>query len=196
MDMISNKKAIIIGLVLMGAYYGLFYNSGKSYKQQIIQSEQKIKTTKRQIAELEKSEEDAKRYKKLLGEFEDKLVSISKYIPEKLTDYQLMSFLSSRAKEAGAKVLSTSSAKESTVEESEDSFYQSINVELQISASFKQLMIFLSNLSKADKIVSLKRMSLKLNNSNSSDGLGANLVFNGLFTGYKYLQTSKEVIKE
>jgi len=68
--------------------------------------------------------------------------------------------------------------------------YEEVKVRVQFKATFSQLLLFLSFITRTDKIIVLK--DAKLNKSDENGITGAAVInFSGAFVGYRYKKASK-----
>ncbi|MCB0356043.1 MAG: type 4a pilus biogenesis protein PilO [Bdellovibrionales bacterium] len=175
------KQALAGSVGLAFLYYLLMYNDGSSLEKAIKNTKQNIQTQQIELRKFEKAEEDAKRFKAALAEEGPKFESIIKYMPAELSEFEVMEILSSEVKAAGGRVKSTNATK---VTSNSKDIYETIGVDLTLEITYSQLLLFLSYLTKTDKIVSLKEASI---NTNRQEVDGETLVsFFGHFEAYKY----------
>ena len=128
-----------------------------------------------------KAEEDAKKYKEALEQEGPKFEAIVKYMPTELSEFEVMEVLSTEVKAAGGRVKSTNAK---ALPQNDKDLYHTIGVDLTLEITYSQLLLFLSYLTKTDKIITLKQVTMsKRDKEIEGESL---LSFSGQFEAYKY----------
>lgn len=174
-------RAVILSFILMGVYYLIAFDDGGKLRAQLdqatsrnneVQSEiDKTDKELKEIAELKLAQEkDVNRLNLLLG-----------FIPERLTKIELMRMLSNESKAVGANILGIT---DSGISMDKSEFYDEIAVEVTLSGSFSQLMLFISNLTRLKQIVTLSELAFTVTGISDT---GVILNMTTKVRGYKYV---------
>jgi Tfp pilus assembly protein PilO len=194
-------KAIIGGLVLAAIYYFAIYNNGAAIEESINTTQTQITAQEQELTTIKKAIADAERYqmaKKTLGQ---ELDVVLKAIPVELSAIDLMRTLSNEAKSIGVSILSINAQQNSGYSSAPTTgpkpFFEPVGVTVNLEGSYNQLMLFLSNLTKTDRIITVGSMNLQIRDSTGSlDGKGATVLkMNGEFKAYRYLPSEKKEAK-
>ncbi|MGZ3803280.1 MAG: type 4a pilus biogenesis protein PilO, partial [Pseudobdellovibrionaceae bacterium] len=104
LSLMSNGKAIILGLILGASYYFTFYDDGSALTQQ-------IGAVNGQLAEAEKKKKDTEstlkeeaRMKEAIGKLSEQYAFIAKKLPSELKSSEMIRGIDSVAKMAGVSV--------------------------------------------------------------------------------------------
>lgn len=177
-------RMVIFSLVLCGLYYLVGYDGGatqraaiESYSAQLTELQQKALKIDKEIEEIRAlkaaQEKDAERLNVLLG-----------FIPEKLSNFEMMRTLSNEAKAVGANINSIRDSGPASGKPGE--FYEEIGVDINLEGSFAQLLLFLSNLTRLNQIVTLNTLEIK-----GAGAVDAPLNMTAQIRGYRYVANKK-----
>lgn len=156
---ISLSRAFLMGLVLATFYYFLMYDNGSTQTQAIEQGKAQIGTLQTQLAEYQQKLDSAAVYKKTAAEVGSTISKLLSLIPEKFGMSDLMKIVSNEAKVAGSSLMKidpVATAISTVAPEFEE---LTLNVDLQ--GSFLQHMVFLSNLTKIQQILIIRKMDFQ-----------------------------------
>lgn len=184
-------KAALVGGVVALLYYMVLYDDGSSKEQGIQTMSSQLVKVKTELSQIDKTLSDASRFEKLakdMGEEVDKVIS---YLPINFSATDMMKMLSTEAKASGSNIVrvrANSMARPGS-HRSGEKFYEELKVSVELEGTYSQLLLFLSFLTRVDKIITMD--SLTMTSSSSKDG--ANLLkFGGDFVGYRYLEQGKK----
>jgi Tfp pilus assembly protein PilO len=189
-------KAIMIGVGLAIVYFFMMYDDGTSIKTNTDTVQAEVTKLEQELSTIKKAIADAERYqvaKKSLGE---ELDVVLKAIPEQLSNVDLMRVLSNHAKEVGVSILSINQTGASLPPQQPGApkpFFEPVAVSVSLEGPYNQLMLFLSNLTKTDRIITISILNLQLRDGNSAEGRGGPTLLRmiGEFKAYRYMP-SKE----
>ncbi len=189
---LSRGQAFVGSAILALLYYMFMYNNGANLQKNIAALKKQTTDLQQEIKKYEKAKEDAKAYKLALDEEGPKFAAIVKFLPEELSEFQVMEILSTEAKAVGARVKGTTS---SPTKASKDDIYHTISVNMQLELTYTQLLLFLSYITKVDRVISLKSFTISRRNA-ELDG-EALLDVKADFLAYRYNPESdkSEVLK-
>ena len=180
---LSIKKCLVIGVVVGGAYYLGPYDDGSEEVRLTRRANENLVQAQAELNSINRVLKQAQTYRETAEELGEQLEAALRYLPEKLTPADLMKLLSTEAKAAGANIVRVQDG--GTQSGSEEDFYKQIVVETELEGSFAQMMLFLSYLTRIDRIISLKTLTMSSKDSGASTG-EKQVKFTGLFVGYKY----------
>ena len=185
----TEGRAVFAGIVIAGLYYMLLFDGGDAYKKQIVTHNQAIKKNEKLIVELKKTVEVVKRYEKKKKELGDRFNEIVKYIPEKYSVVDQMKIISAQAKSAGISINKISEGGKGR----RFNFYEEVPVSVDLSGSYSQLILFLSYLTKIDKILVLKNMKMTSSGVSKKGDFNdvPKISFAGNFIGYRTVSDDK-----
>lgn len=155
MSRLSTGRALMLGLILGAFYYFLVFDSGYNLKNQISEGQARIEELKHQIEDNQKKLDRAMVYKKTAAEVGSTINKLLSLIPEKFGMPDLMRIVSNEAKVAGSSLADIKP--EETRVSSFAKEFEEISVSVDLTGSFLQHMIFLSNLTKINSILVTKR---------------------------------------
>jgi len=181
----SLAQAAVIGFALVGFYWAIIYNDGKAIQAQISSVEVQIRNNIKEKMEIENSIVEAKKFSIEVDQWGEKMKKIFEYVPEKLNTLDLMKVVSNEAKASGTNIVNIESR--GSIKD-DDKAYEEISVTVGLTGSYSQLLLFLSNLTKVDKIITLKEISIASSGGNIKGY--KNLNFKGILSGYRYVGLS------
>ena len=182
-DRIKSMKVVnaaLIGLVLSGVYYLSFFDSGKQMKAQVAQVDRELSSLKQEIVDLEEAFIDAERLHQVAAELGASINKVLKYIPEKLTDSEVVKNLSTSARAVGAKIVGIRSKSQSTRQDND--FYDELPVVVELVGTYGQIMSFLSRLTQVERIYTVRDMVFSVQRQTDD----AEVKFTTTVVGYKY----------
>ena len=188
LQQLTYSKVLLLGLLIAGLYYAIGYDNGKNLKNSAEQMKVQIKEKAAEIKDLELQAERIINMKKMMGVLGEDLENFLAYIPEKMSITDLMKIISTEAESAGVNVNRMGefrSPSPSRVLE-KGQFYEELAVELNLQGTYAQLLLFLSYLTKLDKILSVSQLSME-SNAQQGDRESPIISFNCVILGYRYL---------
>lgn len=182
-NQISLGRAIIIGLVLATFYYYLGYNDGSVLTAQIASNKERSVAIQKEIKDEEVKIERINQYKKTTEALGESFNTFLAYIPEKLRNTDLMKIVSTEAKAAGANIARVSEQGAGA----RGDFYEEVKVSVELDATFQQLMLFMSFLTKVDQIITISKLSISNLSNSLFDAESSQLQITAELRGYRYL---------
>ncbi|MCB0350937.1 MAG: type 4a pilus biogenesis protein PilO [Bdellovibrionales bacterium] len=186
-------KALLIGIAIAGTYWLSMYDDGVVKETQIKTIEAEITEQVKEIESINKAIADAERFQQKMNELGAEMERVLLAMPAQLTGLDLMSIISNEAKSVGAEINRINSSDKPNGQNSasdQSTFYEPVLVEVDIAGTYNQMMLFLSNLTRLDKIITTQRIELKLSPDSSPMSPKINMKANLL--AYRYLPKSKE----
>ncbi len=151
-------RALLVGVVVAAFYYFLVFDSGANLIQAQAQSAARITELSAQIDRDQQKLDAAAVYKKTAAEVGSTINKLLSLIPEQFGMADLMRIVSEEAKVAGSS-LATIEPKTTSVSAIAKEF-EEVVVSVDLSGSFIQHMVFLSNLTKINQILIVRKLTL------------------------------------
>lgn len=152
---ISLGRAVIIGLVLAAFYYYLIFDSGMTQITAINEGKNRVVTLQAQLVEQQRKLDSAAVYKKTAAEVGSTINKLLSLIPEKFGMSDLMKIASNEHKVAGSSLVKIEPRATRISPVAPEFEELSLGIELQ--GSFLQHMVFLSNLTKINQILIVRK---------------------------------------
>jgi Tfp pilus assembly protein PilO len=181
----------MVGFALMAMYYLIGYDSGAKLTAQIATKTAEVKDYNQKIAEENKRIEQIEQFKKAAAVMGDNFQTFLTYIPSKLNVFELMKTISSEAKSANLQIRRLQPG--GFAAEKSATFYEQIGIDADLVGTFQQLMLFLSVLTKVDRILTVKSISLVPEmSSRTKDNDSPNLHMGIEVIGYRFISEVKK----
>ena len=146
----STAQVIVIGIFLTGIYYFFLYNNGDKLKQEIQNVNTQIQTAESNITKSEKEYKDLQLFKEEIEQQEEFVKAFIDFIPSSLTFTDISVLVIKQARLAGINI---NSKKDIQFQRFKDTDYEFLNMKLEITGSFSQLMFFLSKLTEEKRVL-------------------------------------------
>jgi type IV pilus assembly protein PilO len=187
-------KSLLIGLALGAGYYFMMYNDGSAIEAQIGTVQQQIAAAESEVASVRKAIEDAERYQQTMSTLGSEMERVQKAMPSKLNTTDLMKVISTEAKAVGAEInqLSANEGYQTGSPETEERYYDEVPVQVEITGTYGQVMLFLSNLTKLDKIVTAKKLELTILQGGVTKNRVPSISLKSTLQAYKYVSVVKK----
>lgn len=192
LQQLSISKAIMIGIALAGVYFFAIYDSGSRLETQISTKQAETTKAQQELTAIKKAIADAERFQKTKETLGQELDLVLKAIPVELTPLEFMRIVSNEAKVVGASILSLTQGRENRTaapvgKDQEKPFFEPVSVNIGLEGTYNQLMMFLSNLTKVDKIVTVSNLKLQLKTDTADSTAPSLLKLEGELKAYRYL---------
>lgn len=189
-------QALIISVVIAGLYWVAMFDDGSLKENQIKQLRQEIGINQRKLENIKRAVEDAERYKAAAAALGKKMDRIYAAIPSDLSEIQVMKLLSKEAKTVGLNIADIQVGRDNFGVKS-DQFVTYIRVNVELVGTFSQLLLYMSNLTKVDKVLKAKDFTFAVSDNNSSQDTTSSdgnplLKYSANFYAYKYIPDEKE----
>ncbi|OFZ19044.1 MAG: hypothetical protein A2Z20_09865 [Bdellovibrionales bacterium RBG_16_40_8] len=191
-------RAFIIGLVIGATYYSAYYDGGSKLEQQISAVNDEILQSKNEIESVKKAIADAERYEKTMSNREVEMQKVLQAIPEKLDANDMMRTISVEAKGVGVEIngLVSRPSTRSQQNDSGKSFYEEVPIDIDLTGTYGQIMLFLSNMTRMDKIITASKMTFAVSAKGGqpqSVSVVPNINLKATLVAYRY---SHEITKD
>jgi Tfp pilus assembly protein PilO len=174
-------KALMISAAMAGLYRLTFYDTGATLEAQIQGASQNLTSMRERTVKADKELVEIKVLQEAQEKDAERLNQLLAYIPEKLTKIQLLQTISNEAKTVG---VSLNRLQDTATPANKNEFYEQIGVEVELGGNFAQFMLFLSNLTRLNQIVTLETLALKTTSGSESESMSMNAVIRG----YRYVE--------
>jgi Tfp pilus assembly protein PilO len=189
---LTHGMALLISLALAAVYYFSMYDGGESREQQIQNINSEITRAQTDIERMNKAIKDAQVYRDLSAKLGDELNLVVSALPAEYNTVELMKVLSTEAKGSGLSILSLNGqSSTASTSDKKDIFYEPVVVSAAFEGTFNQVVQFLSNLTKVNRIILLKQVQLNVKGQVNSTTISPILTLNATFEAYRYLQVAK-----
>ena len=180
------SKVIVGGLIALGAYWGLYYDNGEKLETEIQQLTARLTESERQLRETKEAMADAERFEKLVRQNEIQFEKVMEYLPQDTNSNELTRLVNQVSQLSGARVKATQPM---SVAERKD-FYEMTRIKVDLQGSFAQVVLFLSSLSKVQKLLTFDSLEIKTLEEGSVVGEGETppVTLEATMVGYRYLK--------
>ena len=178
------SKVIVGGLIVAGAYWGLYYDDGTNLETAIKALQGKYAESERQLRETKEAMADAEKFEKAVRQNEVQFEKVLEYLPQDINANELTRLVNQQAQLSGPRVQSTKAT--DTIERKD--FYEMARLEFALHGSFSQVVLFMSSLSKIQRLLTFDKLKLKLHQATGTDVPIVEL--SGLLVGYRYVKDS------
>lgn len=190
---ITMARALMIGLILAAFYYFLVFDSGTAQLNAIHNAQSQIQSLQTQMQENQKKLDRAEVYKKSAAEVGGTIKKLVSLIPEQFGMSDLMRIVSNEAKVAGSSLATI--APVGTKISSVASEFEELTVTIELNGSFLQHMVFLSNLTKMQQILIIRKYSMEHMKDGRADE-APTVKLNAEIVAYRYRGDQSQKPKE
>jgi Tfp pilus assembly protein PilO len=182
-------RAVIIGFIVAGIYYFIFFDKGYVQQQSIDGLKTQRVELENQLRQAEAKVARAIVYKRSRDELGGTLGKLLSTIPENFGLDDLMKIVSNEAKVAGSNLVNITRRPE--VAPPPKSEFQELEVEVELIGSYNQHMIFLSNLTKVNQILTIRKLNMDVVGTPSPNEQPATKM-NATIVAYRYIRNATE----
>ena len=176
------SKVIVGGLIAAGVYWGLYYDDGAALADSIRSLSTQYTESERQLRETKEAMADAEKFEKAVRQNEVQFEKVLEYLPQDINTNEMTRLVNQQAQLAGPRVVSTKAI--DTIERK--SFYEMTRLDFALSGSFSQVVLFLSSLSKIQRLLTFDKLKIKVNAGRPDEIPQVELA--GILVGYRYLK--------
>jgi type IV pilus assembly protein PilO len=186
-------KSILIGIALAAGYYFALYDDGSSLEKQIALAKVEVKKSKDEVANVRTAIEDAERFQQTMSVLGAEMDKVLKAIPAQLTSIELMKIISNEAKTVGAEINQLMSPQNFRNDSDKTvKFYEPVPIDVDLTGTYNQIMLFLSNLTKLDKIITTNQMSFNIKSGGATAGSSPIVTWKASLQAYRYISPTPE----
>ncbi len=178
------SKVVVGGLIAAGAYWGLYYDDGSLLETGIKSLESTYTESARQLAETKEAMADAEKFEKAVRQNEVQFDKVLEYLPQEINANELTRLVNQQAQLSGPRVQTTKALE---LIERKD-FYEMTRLDFSISGSFSQVVLFLSSLSKIQRLLTFDKIKIKSSQASATELPVVEL--SGVLVGYRYVKDS------
>ena len=160
LNRLSMGQAILLGMVIAAFYYFLMFDNGATQKAAIAAAQQQIADLQKEVADNQAKLDRAAVFKKTAAEIGTTVNRLLGTIPEQFGISDLTKIVSNEARLAGSSLASITPGIPEISKVAKE--FEELSVKLDMSGSFMQHMVFLSNLTKIPQILIVRRFDFSL----------------------------------
>jgi Tfp pilus assembly protein PilO len=160
LNRLTMARAVMLGMVLGAFYYFMMFDGGLTQTSAINAAKGQVTALQRQITENQAKLDRAAVYKKTAAEIGTTINRLLGVIPEKFGISDLTKLVSNEARIAGSSLTNITPGVPEISHVAKE--FEELNVKLEMSGSFLQHMVFLSNLTKISQILIVRKFDLTL----------------------------------
>lgn len=188
---ISFVQALMASFVLGAFYYFIVYDDGLNLLNQIQQANVELQTEEKSSSTIEQGYKRATQYQELVGTMGPTFQGLMDYLPAKMSMADLMRSISNEAKASGVNIDQVREAGSAKAQEDQNLFYNTIAVGVDLSGTFTQHLLFLSNLTRLPQILMIDVLSMSA--GKSAEGSGSPIInMNATIAGYRYDEAAEK----
>ena len=176
------SKVIVGGLIAAGAYWGLYYDDGSNLENAIKALQGQYTESERQLRETKEAMADAEKFEKAVRQNEVQFEKVLEYLPQDINSNELTRLVNQQAQLSGPRVQTTKAIE--TIERKD--FYEMARLEFGLQGSFSQVVLFLSSLSKIQRLLTFDKLKMHVQQGPGSETPQVEL--SGLLVGYRYVK--------
>ncbi len=147
-------KCFLIGLVFCAAYYFIFFDKGDQFVEMITRTQAEVNNKTERLAEVQKTVADKNSFKQKVKDLENDFLEILKFFPVNMNMNDVQKEISGLLSQRELKV---DSVKEVAVQNRFTGYIEN-GVDLEAIADFHQVMSFLADITKLNKVVDFRSM--------------------------------------
>ncbi len=183
LERLDNSKAFLYSIILGAIFYVTMYDDGSIKENQIENLNVQVQKNTTEIIKLKKEIREIQGFIVTMNKLGAKFDKLLQYIPEKFNVNDQQKIISTEARSVGAEVTSLKSVGGGE----KFSFYEEIKVTVRLKGAYSQIILFLSNLTKINKVIVMDKMTLSTVGAKIK-GEPSAVSFSGTFIGYRYIK--------
>lgn len=193
LQQLTMGKAFLGAVVLAFLYYMLLYNDGSVLTASIATANSEIVVKEQELQKIKVAIADAERYQKTKDALGTELDTVLKAVPEKLLPTDIMKLLSTEAKNIGVNIINLSAGGSfQQGGQAENPFFEPISVSITLEGTYTNLMLFLSAITKSDKIITAPALTLESKNTAVIEDSGPTILrLTAEFRAYRFVEPAK-----
>lgn len=152
---------IVFGGFFLGGYYFAFYDDGSALEKAISDVQTQTRQVEGDISKTQKEIENVKIFEREIKTQQKAVRYFLNYIPNSLTFTEIYTLVLQTAKSSGVNI-EVKKDQQTEVQETEDTEYHALTVELKISGAFSQIVLFLSQLTTQKRILIVNNIDMRV----------------------------------
>ncbi len=148
---------MLIGLVLGGLYYVNGMNNLNLLDSGIANKKIELNALEESIKAAQKIANDKAKFEEENQKISDLLKAAVEFLPNKINEQEVLAKISNEARSAGVNLTKVQPNKAQ-----QKGFYEELQMDIEMEGSYTQLVLFLSYISKIQRIVNIKGLELRL----------------------------------
>jgi len=152
-------QIFVFGSFFLGLFYFSFYDDGTDLRNEIQGVRSQIQTVQGGVQKTKTEIENVLVFKAGLEKEEELVKALLNYTPEKLLFNEISILLNNEALSSGVNI---ESRRDGSVDDIPNTEYQALSLDIELTSSFSQLMIFLSKLTQQPRILIVESIDVKI----------------------------------
>ncbi|MEQ1877421.1 MAG: type 4a pilus biogenesis protein PilO [Bdellovibrionia bacterium] len=195
-EIIERLKAIptsyfVVGaLALAGLYYWMYFDEGGSIAQKIDAQGKELAAARQILSDTEAVIGDKQKFEQEYNTVSDQFRAAIEYLPSTFSIQSLLKQIYNEARSAGIELEKTTpkpatSPASAAAGAVTKQFYEELQIEVTLIGSYPQLTLFLSYISRLQRIVNIRNVVIKYDKMTDAVPM---LSMTGTLVSYKYLE--------
>ena len=176
-------QIIVLGGFALGLFYFIGYDDGTLLRQSIQDVANQVKKVEGNIVQVNAEIENVKLFEVEVANNRRAIKFLLNYIPASLTFTEISYLVNKQAQSSGVNIESKEDAQ---ISDEEGAEYNTLNIKLQLSGSFSQIMFFLSKLTDQKRLLVVNRINMNISSESKKITSDINLL------AYRYLKGLEE----
>jgi type IV pilus assembly protein PilO len=170
-------------IALAGLYYWLYFDAGEGIQAQITGQQAELDHVRKDLADTEAVIGDKQKFEQEYNRVSDQFRAAIEFLPSNFNIQALLKQIYSEARSAGIDLEKTiPQAPKGPVE---GRFYEELAIDVTLVGSYPQLTLFLSYVSRLQRIVNIRNVEIKFERMNDTTPY---LTMKGTLVAYRYLE--------
>lgn len=178
----GSRGLIILGGLILGAFYSIFYDDGSSLEKRIQDVQAQIVPAEGQAAEAERALQEVEQVRAQVGTLGDQYRVVSQKLPTEVQMSDMIRVVDQLAKSAGVSIKS-----KEPQPASDRQYYEEIPLKISLEGSYSEITAFLFKVSSFERIMRLKDFTI-VNRTSGAPGaeFTGRLIFDGQILSYRF----------
>ena len=176
-------QIIVFGGLALGVFYFVGYDDGTVLRRSIEDVKIQVKKAEEEVTKVNAEVERVKLFEVEVANNKKAIKFLLNYIPASLTFTEISYLVNKQAQSSGVNIESKEDAQ---IIDKESAEYNTLNIKLQVSGSFSQIMFFLSKLTAQERLLVVNRVSMNISSQSKQILSNFNLL------AYRYLKGIEE----
>lgn len=172
-------------VALAGLYYWMYFDSGSGIQGRIDSQTQEMEAVKKSLSDTEAVIGDKQKFEQEYNTVSDQFRAAIEYLPSSFNIQSLLKQIYNEARSAGIELEKTVPLPSTGAGGGSKQFYEELNIDVTLSGTYPQLTLFLSYISRLQRIVNIRNVEIKFEKLADSTPF---LTMKGTLVSYRYLE--------
>ena len=183
-------QILVFGGLALGAFYFLAYDDGTLLRQSIADVKNQVQQAEAEVSKVSAEIDRVKLFEAEVLTHKKAIKIFLNYIPVNLTFNEISYLVNKQAQSSGVNIESKQDNQFKDKGDTEDTEYDILNMNLQVSGSFSQIMFFLSKLTAQERLLVVNRINLNISSQSTQIMSDINLL------AYRFQENVEELQNE